>query len=67
MGDADEELTDIQHKFLNIVVAFHLHLGRENCLLMILVKGESRRIKNMLDEIIKIKGVKTARPLLLAY
>lgn len=41
VGDADEELTNIQHEFLDIIVeAFHLYLGHENYLLMILVKGE---------------------------
>ncbi len=68
VGEVDEKLTDIQHKYLDIVVgAFHLHLDRENCLLIIVVRGESSKIKSLLDELIKIKGVKTARPLLLAY
>ena len=68
VGEVDEELTDIQHKYLDIIVgAFHLHLDRENCLLMIVVKGESNKIRSLLDELIKVKGVKTARPLLLTY
>lgn len=68
VGDIDEELTDIQHKYLDIVVgSFHIHLDKENCLLMIVVRGESKRIKNLLDEIIRVKGVKTARTLLLTY
>lgn len=68
VGNVDEELTDVQHKYLDIIAgAFHLHLDKENCLLVIIVKGESQRIKNLLDEIIKLKGVKSARPLLLAY
>ncbi len=68
VGEVDEELTDIQHKYLDIVVgAFHLHLDRENCLLMIVVRGESSKIKGLLNELIKVKGVKIARPLLLAY
>ncbi len=62
----DEKLTDIQHGFLDIIVAtLHVHLDRERCMLAIIVRGSSDRIKELLNKILALKGVITARPLLL--
>jgi len=62
----DEALTDVQHGFLDVIVAvLHVHLDREKCLLAIVVKGDSSRIKRLLSKLLGLKGVLTARPLLL--
>jgi len=62
----DEELTDIQHCFLDIVVAsMHIHLDREKCMLVIAVRGDSGRIRDFVKKISCVKGVYIAKPLLL--
>ncbi|GAB6148729.1 CopG family ribbon-helix-helix protein [Stetteria hydrogenophila] len=68
VGNADAELTDIQHHYLDVILgSFHVHLDEENCLLFIIVKGSSERIRRLLDEVRAVKAVKSARTLLLAY
>ena len=62
----DEELTDLQHEFLDIVVStVHVHLDKEKCMLAIIVNGDTDRIKKLLNEIMSLRGVLIARPLLL--
>lgn len=63
----DEELTDIQHNFLDIInSALHIHLDRERCMLVIVVRGSSEKIKDLLNRIVGTRGVLIARPMLLA-
>jgi len=62
VSNVDEELTDIQHRFLSIVISsMHVHLDERNCLLMIIVRGSSDTIKKFVSGIEKIKGVKLVR------
>lgn len=62
VSNVDEELTDIQHRFLSIVISsMHVHLDERNCLLMIIVRGSSDTIKKFVSSIEKIKGVKLVR------
>jgi CopG family nickel-responsive transcriptional regulator len=66
VGHVDEELTDIQHDYIDIIVStVHVHLDEEKCMLTIIVRGNTNRIKEMLSRITGIKGVLLARPLLL--
>ncbi len=66
VGHADEELTDIQHKYMDVIVStVHVHLDEEKCMLAIIVRGETGRIREMLNKVSSIKGVLLARPLLL--
>lgn len=62
----DELLTDIQHKYLDVVLtAVHVHLDPRNCLLVVVVRGGSSRIKSLLGELERAKGVKATRLMLL--
>lgn len=63
----DSKLTDIQHDYLNeIVSALHIHIDRKNCMLVLTLKGSSERVKSLLTRIIKLKGVKLVRPVLMS-
>ena len=62
----DELLTDIQHDYIDVIIAtMHVHLDKRKCMLTIIVKGDTNRIKDLLNNIMKIKGVLVARPMLL--
>ena len=62
----DELLTDIQHDYLDVIITtIHVHLDKRKCMLAIIVKGDTNRIKELLNNIMKIKGVLVARPMLL--
>lgn len=66
IGHVDERLTDLQHEFLDIVVStIHVHLDKERCMLAIIVRGDTERIKNLLNNVMRLRGVLIARPLLL--
>lgn len=68
VGHADEELTDIQHNYLDVILSsLHVHLDKENCMLIIVVRGDSGRLKSLLESISRVRGVKVARPLLLSH
>jgi len=64
---ADEELTDVQHEFLNLIVStLHIHLDEDRCMLAIVVRGKTEEIKELLGKLVSIRGVNIARTMLLA-
>ncbi|MEM0015298.1 MAG: CopG family transcriptional regulator, partial [Zestosphaera sp.] len=64
--DIDAQLTDIQHEYLHeIIAALHVHVDERNCMLVLTLKGESNRIKELLARIIRLRGVKLVRPILM--
>lgn len=66
-GKCDMVLTEIQHEYLEIIIStIHIHLDKERCMLAIIVDGDGDRIRNLISEIMNIKGVKIVRPLILS-
>ncbi len=64
---ADEELTDVQHEFLDLIVStLHVHLDEDHCMLAIVVRGRTEEIKELLGRLVNIRGVSIARTMLLA-
>ncbi len=44
-----DELNELQHEFYNIIdAALHIHLDRDNCMLILAVKGDSKSINELL-------------------
>ncbi|MEM1558437.1 MAG: nickel-responsive transcriptional regulator NikR [Candidatus Bathyarchaeia archaeon] len=63
----EESLTDIQHSYRELIIsALHIHVDERNCMLIISVKGESSRIKKLIDEIAGRKGVKQLKTITFA-
>lgn len=63
----DEVLTDIQHGFLDIIIsALHVHLDYRTCMLAIAVRGDVRRVKELLTDFRRVKGVKLVRTTLMS-
>ncbi|RKD23201.1 nickel-responsive regulator [Ammoniphilus oxalaticus] len=57
--DALQELTEIQHKMHDMILATtHFHLDHDNCLELIVVKGKSGQLRQLSDQLISAKGVK---------
>ncbi len=53
-----EKLLDIQHEHYNkIITTQHIHVDRERCLELILVRGKANEIKDLADKIQALKGV----------
>ena len=54
-----DTLTDIQHKYHNMVVSsMHIHLDGHNCLEVLVVRGKAGVIQKVADRLIGTKGVK---------
>lgn len=54
-----EELTRLQHEHIGLVVsALHVHLDHHNCLEVLVMKGEARRLTEVSDRLIATRGVK---------
>jgi CopG family transcriptional regulator, nickel-responsive regulator len=53
------ELNHIQHDYHDLIVSdTHVHLDRDNCLDVIIVKGKTKEIRGIADRLISAKGVK---------
>lgn len=54
-----DEITDIQHKNYKMIISTtHVHLDREHCLEVILLRGKSLEIKKLAEKLCSTKGVK---------
>lgn len=54
-----ETLTSIQHDHHEVILStVHVHLDHDNCLEVLIVRGQSGVIKKIADELIAAKGVK---------
>jgi len=52
-------LTDLQHDNLQAIVStLHVHLDHDNCLEVLVVRGNAEAIKKLADSLISAKGVK---------
>jgi CopG family nickel-responsive transcriptional regulator len=56
-AEKNEELFQVQHEFGDMITAYlHSHLTEANCLEVLVVKGSSQRLKNLID------GLKANKP-----
>ena len=57
-GDVTTRSNDIQHEYFDVILsALHFHLSHDNCLEIIAVKGVAKRLTDLSDKLIGIKGV----------
>ena len=57
-----EKLTDIQHDFhRSILSTLHVHLDRDHCLEVLVVRGRAADVRGVADALISAKGVKHGR------
>jgi len=55
----EEDLTDVQHEFMDIIPsALHIHLSREDCLLIIAVRGRASRVKDLFGRLRRVGKLK---------
>ena len=55
----EENLTDVQHHSRDIIVStMHIHLDEQNCLLVIAIKGEVKKIQNLAKDLTTQRGIK---------
>ncbi len=55
-------LTDLQHDHTDLIVStLHVHLDHDNCLEVLVVRGDAARIRSLSDTLIGAKGVQHGR------
>lgn len=60
--DVREDLIDLQHYYRDVINStLHIHLDEENCLEIIAVKGDIKKIKELSDKIKTCRGIKQIR------
>ncbi len=54
-----DNLTSYQHQYHHLIIStMHVHLDHDNCLEVMVIKGNAKKIKSFADELISTKGVK---------
>ncbi len=62
-----QKLNQLQHsQLLKTISSMHVHLGRHDCLEVILLRGKVSEITKLGDNIVSLKGVKLGRVNLIA-
>lgn len=57
-----DKLTGMQHDhFHSVLSTLHVHLDHDNCLEVLVVKGQAGQVKKLADALISMKGVKHGR------
>src|SRR5579863_3603713 len=57
-----DKLTELQHRHhAAIISSLHVHLDHDNCMEVILVKGEAAKVKKLANALIATRGVKHGR------
>ncbi|HUV83576.1 MAG TPA: nickel-responsive transcriptional regulator NikR [archaeon] len=55
----EDVLGNIQHKYLDIIRStVHVHLETENCMEVIILEGDGKKIKEIFENLVKNKGLK---------
>ncbi len=58
-ADLAERLTEIQHHHGDVVVATtHVHLDNDNCLEVVILRGNCKTVRALADQLIALKGIK---------
>lgn len=57
-GDVTTKSNEIQHTYFDVILSSqHFHLSHENCLEIVSVKGKAKRLTELSDKLIGMKGV----------
>lgn len=60
--DLQSKLHDIQHRYLgSIVSAMHVHLDADNCLEVIVLRGDSGDVRDIANVLLGVRGVKNGK------
>ncbi|ABR56759.1 nickel-responsive transcriptional regulator NikR [Methanococcus aeolicus] len=61
-SDLMERITTIQHDYSNLIVAtLHMHMDHDNCMEVVIVRGDAKIIRELTDRLTSQKGVKQVK------
>lgn len=57
-GDVTKKSNDLQHEYFDVILSSqHFHLSHDHCLEIVAVKGTAKRLTELSDKLIGIKGI----------
>jgi CopG family transcriptional regulator, nickel-responsive regulator len=57
-----EKLADLQHDHHELIIStLHAHLDHETCLEVVILRGKSKDVQRLADQLISVKGVQHGR------
>lgn len=57
-----EEMTAIQHRYhKNILSVMHLHVGHDDCLELIALRGTAGQVSTLANQLLSLKGIKNGK------
>ena len=58
-SDLADKMNSLQHDYFNFIVSvLHVHVSRDDCLEVIVLRGEIKKVRALADSILSLKGVK---------
>ena len=61
-NDLSDKMNALQHEFFDhIVSVLHVHINHDDCLEVIVLRGEVKQVRSLADSILSLKGVKHGR------
>lgn len=57
--DLSDKMNDVQHEYYNLIVSvLHVHISHDDCMEVIVLRGEIKSIRSVAESLLSLKGVK---------
>lgn len=57
--DLSDKMSSLQHEFFHFIVSvLHVHISHDDCMEVIVLRGEVQQIRSLADALLSLKGVK---------
>ncbi len=58
-SDLSEKMNSLQHDFFHFIVSvLHVHISHDDCMEVIVLRGEIKQVRSLADALLSLKGVK---------
>lgn len=58
-NDLSEKMNQLQHEFFHFIVSvLHVHINHDDCMEVIVLRGELNQVRLLADKLLSLKGVK---------
>ncbi len=58
-NDLSDKMNALQHDYFNFIVSvLHVHINHDDCMEVIVLRGEVKQVRSLADSILSLKGVK---------
>ncbi len=58
-SDLSEKMNSLQHDFFNFIVSvLHVHISHDDCMEVIVLRGEIKQVRSLANSLLSLKGVK---------